>query len=56
MKDVDSWKQTGYETRFRVNKHSTNISQDTDTLYKRPFNEEQSQSVTVEDSRRSSQS
>jgi hypothetical protein len=26
MKAVDSWKPTGYETRFRVNEHSTNIS------------------------------
>jgi hypothetical protein len=35
--EVDSWRPIRYETRFRVNEHSTNISLDTATLYKRPF-------------------
>jgi hypothetical protein len=42
--EMDSWKPTRYGTRFRVNEWSTNISLDTDTLYKRPFRYGPSQS------------
>jgi hypothetical protein len=33
--EMDSWKRTRYGTRFRGYEWSTNISLDTDTLYKR---------------------
>jgi hypothetical protein len=38
--EMDSWKPTRYGTRFRAYEWSTNISLDTDMLYKRPFRSE----------------
>jgi hypothetical protein len=35
--EIDSWKLTRYGTHSRGYEWSTNISLDTDTLYKRPF-------------------
>jgi hypothetical protein len=41
--EMDSWRPTGYGRRFHGYEWSTNISLDTDTLYKRPFRWESSQ-------------